>query len=261
MSLPGPEDRSSMHGIPLSFSAAAPPMIFVVLALIGALAGLRWRRLGALVAIPSTVLLYAFSTPAMSSLLLAIAAATPVSADIAAQPAQAIVLLAADAQRGQSPGSPDLPGPLALERIVESAALHRTTGLPILVTGGPIPESSGNYADMMSAALKKDFGIDVQWRETISRNTLENAALSAPILKQAGITTVLVVAHDWDMPRALWAFRRAGLSALPAVAGRPSLWPEDLDPSDFFPSARGFQDTFYALHEILGLQYYRWRFG
>jgi len=250
-----------MTGIPLSFSAAAPPMIFIVLALLGAIVGLRWRWLGAVVAIPSALLLYACSTPLVSSWLLAVAAATPIPVASTTPPAQAIVLLSADAQRGQAQGVADLPGPLALERIVKTAALYRSTGLPILVTGGPIPESSGTYADMMSASLKETFGIDVRWRETKSRNTIENAAFSAPMLKQEGITTVLIVAQDWDMPRALWAFQRAGLTALPAAAGRPSVSPGDLDPSDFLPSAHGFLDSFYALHEIMGLRYYRWRFG
>jgi len=250
-----------MNGIPLSFSAAAPPMVFVVLGLLGILVGLRWRRLGAVIAIPSVVLLYACSTPLVSSWLLAVAAAAPVASPSGSPNAQAIVVLAADAERGQPPGEPDWPGPLTLERIVKTAALQRSTGLPILVTGGPIPDSSGTYADMMSATIKEAFGIEVRWRETKSKNTLQNAALSAPMLKQEGITTVFLVAQDWDMPRALWAFERAGLTAIPIAAGRPSVGRADPEPSDFFPSARGFQDSFYALHEIMGLRYYRWRFG
>lgn len=250
-----------MNGIPLSFSAAAPPMVFVVVGLLGALLGLRWRRLGAVFAVPSAILLYACSTPLVSSWLLALAAAAPVPPPPGSASAQAIVLLAADAERGQPPDEPDRPGPLTLERIVKAAAVHQSTGLPILVTGGPIPESSGTYADMMSGAMKEAFGIDVRWREMRSRTTLENAAFSAAMLKQEGISTVLLIAQDWDTPRAVWAFEKAGLIAIPAAAGRASMGPGDPRPADFFPSVRGFQDSFYALHEIMGLRYYRWRFG
>jgi len=250
-----------MNGIPLSFSAAAPPMVFIMLTLLGVVAGLLWRRLGAVIAIPSVLLLYACSTPFVSAWLLAVSAAAPVSTTATTSQAQAIVLLAADAQRGRPPGEPNWAGPLTLERIVKAAALYRSKGLPILASGGPIPQSSGTYADMMSSAIKDTFGIDVRWRETRSKNTLENADFSVPMLKHDDISTVLVVAQDWDMPRALWAFERAGIVAIPSPAGKGSLGLRDIDPSDFFPSARSFQDSFYALHEIIGLQYYRWRFG
>lgn len=250
-----------MNGIPLSFSAAMPPMIFIVFALLGALAGLRWRRVGAAITISSLLLLYACSTPLVSSWLLAVAAATPMETTIAASDAQAIVLLAADAQGSRLPSELDWPGPLTLERIVKTVALQRETALPILVTGGPIPESHGTYAETITATLKNAFNVEVRWQEGQSRNTFENAALSASILKRDGIARVLVVAQDWDMPRALWAFERAGMIAIPSAAGRPSAVPHDFEPNDFFPSARGFQDSFYALHEIIGLRYYRWRFG
>jgi uncharacterized SAM-binding protein YcdF (DUF218 family) len=250
-----------MNGIPFSFSAAMPPMIFIVLALLGTLAGLRWRWFGAVIAIPSVLLLYACSTPLVSSWLLAMSAAAPVPTTTASSDAQAIVLLAADAQGGRLPSEPDWPGPLTLERMVKTAALHRETGLPILVTGGPIPDSNGTYAETIAATLKSAFNIEVRWQEKRSRNTFENAAFSASILKHEGVAKVLLVAQDWDMPRALWAFERAGMNAVPGAAGRTSVGPHDLEPSDFFPSPRGFHDSFYALHEIMGLRYYRWRFG
>ena len=236
-------------------------MVFIVLALVGVLVGLRLRWAGAAIAIPSAIFLYACATPLVSSWLLAVSATALVPTATATLNAQAIVLLAADAQRGQPPGEADWPGPLTLERIVKTAVLHRSTGLPILVTGGPIPQSSGTYADMVSTTLKETFGIETRWREGRSKNTLENAEFSASILKREGIATVLLVAQDWDMPRAVWAFERAGMTAIPSAAGRASLGPHDLEASDFFPSPRGFQDSFYALHEIMGLRYYRWRFG
>ena len=260
-SAPSEKARGCVDRIPLSFSAAMPPMAFVVLVLLGVLLGLRWRRAGAAIAVPSSVLAYACSTPLVSSWLLATAAAMPVASSAPSLSARAIVLLAADALRTPPPNEQDWPGPLTLERMVKAADLARSTGLPILVTGGPIPHSHGTFAEMISAALRQDFGVEVHWREDRSRNTYENAAFSASILKSEGIGSVYIVAQDWDMPRALWAFENAGVTGIPTPAGKPSMAPSDLTLSDFFPSARGFEYSFYALHELMGLAYYRWRYG
>ena len=247
-----------MNGIPLSFSCLMPPMVFIVLVFIGTLMGWRWQRLGAIIATPSALLLYACSTPLVSSWLLALSAGATPPAIKPASAAQAIVVLAADVQQGRSPGESDLPGPLTLERIMKAAQLHRSSGLPILVAGGPIPSSPGTFASVISGALRDDFGVQVRWRENQSINTFENAAFSASMLKQDGVSTVLLVAHDWDMARAVWSFDQAGIVAIPAPAGRGSSRPNRLSLVDFLPGATGIQESLYALHELLGLQYYHW---
>src|SRR6516164_11436200 len=68
---------------------------------------------------------------------------------------------------------------------------------------------------MMSEVLQGDFGVFVQWREDRSRNTFENASFSAAILRRARIPAALVVAHRWDMARALWSFRAGGYPVAP----------------------------------------------
>jgi uncharacterized SAM-binding protein YcdF (DUF218 family) len=246
---------------PLSFSFLMPPMIFIVSSLLGLVASWRWRRTGLAVSAISILFLYACSTPLVSSSLLALAAAQPMPRAGTPPEPQAIVLVTADARWANSPAERDEPGPLTLERIVETARLYRSLGSPVLVSGGIDRRSGRSLAAIAGAMLEQDFQVPVRWREERSTNTLENAAFSAPILMRDGVSKALVVAQDWDMPRIVWSFDRIGIVAIPAPAGVPSSGIDRIELEDFLPGYRGFQDSFYALHELLGLQYYRWRYG
>jgi uncharacterized SAM-binding protein YcdF (DUF218 family) len=245
----------------LSFSFLMPPMIFIASSLLGLVVGWRWRRTGFALAVFSMLLTYACSTPLVSSFLLALAAAEPMPRAGAAVEPQAIILVTADARWANSPTERDEPGPLTLERIVETARLYRALGLPVLVSGGIDRRSGRSLAVMASAVLEQDFQVPVRWREERSTNTFENAAFSATILSRDGVSKALVVAQDWDMPRLLWSFDQSGIGAVPSPAGVPSSGISRVELEDFLPGYRGFQDSFYALHELLGLPYYRWRYG
>jgi uncharacterized SAM-binding protein YcdF (DUF218 family) len=54
--------------------------------------------------------------------------------------------------------------------------------------------------------------------ERASRTTLDNARLTAPLLAEIGAHRIGLVSCDWHLARALWCFRRAGVSveAVPA---------------------------------------------
>jgi len=243
----------------LSYSFLAPPQSLILLLLIGLLVSRRWRALGMIVAGASGIFLYVLSTPLASVWLLERARLQWAPAPLPLGEAQAIVVLSADFRSSGTPGVPDRVGLLTLDRALEAARLHRSLGLPILVSGGVLSESGIPIADAMSAVLEEDFQTPVQWKERKSRTTFENATFSAPILKAAGITTVIVVTQDWDAPRALWCFEKAGVKAiappLPASPERP------IGLLDFLPDFQGLQRSFYALHELLGLAYYRYRYG
>jgi uncharacterized SAM-binding protein YcdF (DUF218 family) len=169
----------------------------------------------------------------------------------------AIVVLSADARRSDIPGEPDTVGRLTLERLAEAARQQRRLGLPILVSGGGPRGTS--LAVLMSRVLQEDFRVPVQWREERSRNTFENALYSAEILRGAGIRTALVIAHPWDMARALWSFRAVGYPVVPSPI------PEGGSPSPsvaaFLPQVPALLQSHYALHELIGLAWYRMRYG
>jgi uncharacterized SAM-binding protein YcdF (DUF218 family) len=84
-------------------------------------------------------------------------------------------------------------------------------------------------------------------------DTAGNAALSAAILKAAGIRRIFVVTHAFHMPRARLLFERAGLEVIPAPTAFFSHPNGDWLPGDFLPQPKALQISYYALHEWLGL--------
>lgn len=151
-------------------------------------------------------------------------------------------------------------GPLTLERMRAGAVLHRRTGLPLLVTGGVLSRRHGMaVAELMRAAYEEEFRIAVRWVEPRARDTRDNAELSAALLREAGLGRVFVVSHAWHLPRALEAFARAGLVAVPAPV---RLGPgPDGSFSDWVPSPRAMLESWYYLREWAGILVYRLRDG
>jgi uncharacterized SAM-binding protein YcdF (DUF218 family) len=77
------------------------------------------------------------------------------------------------------------------------------------------------------------------------------------ILRQAGITKILLVTDALHMSRALAMFGDAGLDVIPA----PTIFlsRDRLTLLSFLPSGEGMQRSAYALHELLGELWYRMR--
>jgi len=243
----------------LSYSSLVPPNLFILLALAGVLIAWRQKGFGLSVATGAIGCLYLVSMPLTAGVLMrsteAIASGEPKLP--AGQTPGAIIVLSADARYGED--GPETVGPLTLERLVEAAKQQRRLGLPILVSGGPPGHPQSSLAALMSKALKADFDISVRWREDRSRNTFENALFSAAILREAGIGSALVVAHPWDMARALWSFRAVGYPVvpLPTSEGRGL----SFSASAFLPQIPALEDSYYALHELIGLGWYHLRYG
>ena len=240
-----------------SFGFLAVPTAFITLSLLGALLALRWRRIGISLALISGLCLFAAATPVLSSYLLSrVEAALP--ADSNFRSAQAIVVLGGDVRSGDGADIADVLGPLSLERLVLAARAHRQLGLPVAVSGGRVGTARSSEAALMKAALATDFAVSVAWSEDASRTTWENAVYTARLLRPSGIRTVVLVSQAWHLPRAIWAFERAGLAARPWPAPRTVWRPRQID--DFLPSIGGLRDTTYALHELIGAAYYRLRY-
>lgn len=109
----------------------------------------------------------------------------------------------------------------------------------------------------MAKVLTEDFLIPVRWVETELSTTFENAKFSAAILKSNGITSVILVTQRWHMARAIWAFSQFGIHAVPTkYAYRDALsgnrW------RDFVPTSSALLQSTYAIHELIGLVYYRY---
>jgi len=101
----------------------------------------------------------------------------------------------------------------------------------------------------MKAALEDEFGVPVRWVEDRSRNTHENARMSAALLTADGVARVVLVGHSFDLPRATAEFNAAGIATIPAPTGIADAG-SDYRAIDFVPSAAGLQQSYYALYEL-----------
>jgi uncharacterized SAM-binding protein YcdF (DUF218 family) len=112
----------------------------------------------------------------------------------------------------------------------------------------------------MADALRTDYGIEARWLETRSANTAENAIFSSEILRSAGIKKVILVTHAWHMKRAQAAFLANGMSVLP---GPTAFYGPGGDNGflGFMPRVQALRMSGFALHEIIGSQWYRLKYG
>jgi uncharacterized SAM-binding protein YcdF (DUF218 family) len=235
------------------------PALFFVLALAGALLAWRNKRAGFVFLGVSGLCAYLLCCPFIGAHLLRAAQTSPaLSQDLKRDElrarADAIVVIAAGHNSAASEYGGGGVDPLTLERLRYAAALARRSGLPILTSGGVPARGEPPLAESMRAILVDEWRCTVPWTETGSRDTRGNAQGSAAILGPAGIERVFLVTHAWHMPRALGAFRSAGLEPVAAPTGfrgRPQV-----ELRTFWPSAKGLHESAWAWHEALGGLWY-----
>jgi len=231
-----------------------PPAGFLWLTVIG-MAIAPWRqRAGKIMAGLGVGALFILSMPIVSGLLIAGLEKKQVSTQDVPEPG-AIIVLGGDADRTSDLLVKAEAGSLSMERLAGAAVLTRRTGLPVLITGGPLGEGEPPVADLMADMFGDAFGLPVAWRETVAENTCENAQFSAAILRKAGIKSAFVVTHAWHMPRAMLSFRRAGYPVIAAPLYGDQHKVRGI--SDFLPHAHAWMRSFYAIHEWVGLAAYR----
>lgn len=244
----------------LTNAAAAlllPPLSLILLAGAGILLRHRWPRMGPALALTSLAMLAVLSTNAGARLLVRpLEEMTPALDLPGAIDAEAIVVLGGGHRRNAPEyGQHDVPRAGVLARLRYGARLHRQTGLPLLVTGGSPEGAEESEAQLMAQVLRQDFGVPVRWLEGDSDNTAQNAHYAAALLRRDGVRRILLVTDALHMPRASRIFSQAGLQVLPAPTnylGRGSLQAIDL-----VPNAGALRDAHYALHEWIGMAWYR----
>jgi uncharacterized SAM-binding protein YcdF (DUF218 family) len=242
-----------------------PPANLFLLILIGLLVWRRWPRAGRILAGIGLALLAFLSTTAGASLFVRpLERMTAPLRSPERAGAQAIVVLAAGRlQEAPEYGGRDIPDYLALARLRYAAHLQRATSLPVLVSGGVGAQAGETdadaLADAMATALRQDFGVPVKWIEARSRDTAQNAAYSAAMLRKDGVKRILLVTDAMHMPRARVAFEPEGLE----VVSAPTMFfsGQARSASSLVPSAEGMRRSWYALYELLGFAWYRLRLG
>lgn len=169
----------------------------------------------------------------------------------------------ADGAVAEARGEASLNG--AAERLVTAMALHRRLADKTLIVSGfsgRLDPQGWNEAQITTLLFEQQ-GVDMARVrfEAASRNTAENARLTAEMAGAMAGTMAgspgrrwLLVTSAWHLPRAVAAFRAAGLDVLPypvdyRTAPQRLVWPRDV--------AGSLTLAGLALHEWLGLLVYR----
>jgi uncharacterized SAM-binding protein YcdF (DUF218 family) len=241
----------------ISYGFLIPPAGLILLSTAAVWATLWYPRLGISVAIVATSLLFLAALPVIAARMLEdVEIKPPNKPDFSA--AQAIVVLGGGVQRGDGDKVPDTLGAWSLERINFAAHAYRQLNLKVAVTGGRPAGAHSAEAALMKATLESDFNVPVTWVENRSRTTFENALYMKKLLQADNVTTVVLVTNAWHMRRALWSFERVGLHAIPWPA--PLTYGEADRLDDYLPSMFALLGSYQALHEAIGLAYYRLRY-
>jgi uncharacterized SAM-binding protein YcdF (DUF218 family) len=154
------------------------------------------------------------------------------------------------------------------DRLTYAAHLFREQKAPlILCTSGVVPGQPADEAEAKDMrAFYEMIGIppDAIIAEPRARNTREHAVYCEPIFKERNVKRILLVTSAAHMARSIGVFHRfsPGLEVVPAPTdflfprGKAPFWKRV---SQFIPSAAGMNETTVALHEYIGLMYYKIR--
>jgi len=241
---------------PLLTTLVLPPGGLLLLLFLACLLARKFQRLAWTLVLTSTTALWVLSCDAtaygLSRLLLTTYA--PLTAEDANK-AQAIVVLGGGVdQYAPEYGTEELTN-TGYKRLVYAAYLAKRTQLPVLYAGGKGWGSSsgqmGSEAEVAAHAMKRDFGLQLQWLDKESRDTRENASRAYEWLSPLDKKRILLVTNDWHMQRSLRNFQQVGFEVTPAPMGYLQL-PVNI-PIDYLPTANGLRHSYWVLREWLGL--------
>ena len=108
----------------------------------------------------------------------------------------------------------------AMDRLLHGFRLYRAGKAPlILISGGHVPMfGMGTQTEAEAArSVLEEWGVPESaiLVDTRSKNTVENGTFSRDLLASRGIHRALLVTSALHMPRAVAAFRKAGLEVEP----------------------------------------------
>jgi uncharacterized SAM-binding protein YcdF (DUF218 family) len=222
-----------------------PPAGSLILILLGAILIWRQRRFGWAVFVVGFASLWLLCTPFAADGLAALAERDPALNPDRPVNAQAVVVLGGGGERNHAPEyNGAMAEPIMLERLTLAAFLAHHYSLPLAVSG------AATEVPAMSATLARNLGVRPRWIEGSSRDTYENAQLSARMLLPAGIKRIVLVtssAHEW---RATHEFMAAGFDVVPAPAG--VLDARETGVFRFIPNPAALVRSHAAVYELIG---------
>lgn len=205
-----------------------------------------------------------FSMPAGSRLVAAPLGwgFTPLQTAAEARGAKAIVVLDGGTLRYRdSAGLIELPNSSSVMRALEAARVYRLLGEPLVfVSGGDLgwkrdwaPEATAMRDLLVKLGVKPQRII----LDSDSQNTHAHALNLVRLLKERGIPRFVLVTSPTHLRRSILTFRAAG--ADPAPSPSASSINNTRGWSEFWPSPEALLLTEQAMHDYLGLFYYRLR--
>ena len=233
-----------------------PPGIFIFI-LMGTGLWLLFKNhlKSALVNLGIALALWAFATGAVSHLLMH---GLESKFQAPANPQGDVIVLLGG---GVYEGVPDFSGIGApsdemLSRLVTPGRLQKKLNLPIIISGGSVFPGRASEA-VIDKRFLVDLGVpaDKIVMEENSRDTMENAQYVKVLCARHQFKQPLLVTSAYHMERSVWSFARAGMNVTPYPANYRTSKDRKYSWNDFLP--RDMRDTYTALHEYLGLAYYK----
>ena len=238
-----------------------PPGVFIVLLVVSGFFVMRRKHYRlALVQIGLGLLLWFFSiTPVADRFLIGLESGFPIPRAIAGD---VIILLGG----GVADDVPDLTGtgfPLGdmLGRIITAVRLQKILQVPVIISSGQV------YKDRPAAApiykrILTDLGVDERQiiLESQSRDTYENAKYSQAICARRGFVAPVLVTAAYHLKRARLAFDKAGVHVTPVPAYCQTRTRRTYAWYNYLPQAENLANVSAALHEYLGIIFYRFAY-
>jgi uncharacterized SAM-binding protein YcdF (DUF218 family) len=227
-----------------------PPFAPFCLLIVAWLVAFRYRKLSLLLGTVAVLLFFVSGLSIIANRLGGPWPPVPVAVKPPYPPADAIVVLGGGRYINAREYAGDTAGPSTLERVRYAAKIFRETGKPILVTGG-MPGGIGERSEgeIMRDILKDEFHVPVRWVENQAQESKQNAHLSAPLLKEAGVKRIYLITHGSHMPRAEAEFISSGFDVVPMITGFIGPGPETI--FSWMPSFDGLANNRALIYEFL----------
>ncbi len=141
-------------------------------------------------------------------------------------------------------------------RVLEAARVFRMAPDAVVISSGGVGNGRQDTDAVMQREALLQLGVPAASivLEDQSKNTRDEAVFVAPMLRQLGVSRVVLVTSDFHMRRSMAVFRAVGIDAVPAIARDPRagdpwrLW--------LLPDEGGLDLTREVVHELLGIVYY-----
>jgi uncharacterized SAM-binding protein YcdF (DUF218 family) len=208
------------------------------------------------------LLLAVISTPAVSYLALwTVESAYPLQTELGERP-EVIVVLSGYMTAPKADRSRAELGPDTYYRCLHTLTMYRQAGgCPILVSGG-ISEGAPDGPPLADAMVLFFRERGVKAADLIVENrsltTHDNAVECSRLLRERGISRIVLITDAKHLGRASLCFQKEGIAVVPSACNAyTARYRNRLD--DYLPSPHGAGHFLDAFHEWVGLAYYKLR--